>query len=99
MKIYRNVQDILKNHKGGSIAIGNFDGVHRGHQAVIQTAGNLALKQGLPWGVLTFEPHPRSYFFPEGPNFRFMSSHAKATRLNKLNVENHFLYKHILVLQ
>ena len=50
MKIYRNVQDILKNHKGGSIAIGNFDGVHRGHQAVIQTAGNLALKQGLPWG-------------------------------------------------
>ena len=62
MKIYRNAQDILKNHKGGSIAIGNFDGVHRGHQAVIQTAGNLALKQGLPWGVLTFEPHPKTFF-------------------------------------
>ena len=87
MKIYRNVQDILKNHKGGSIAIGNFDGVHRGHQAVIQTAGNLALRQGLPWGVLTFEPHPKTFFQKEKTPFRLTPFREKARYIEDEGVD------------
>ena len=62
MRLYRRFNGILQEHLGGSIAIGNFDGVHLGHQEVIQAAGKIAKKHGNPWGVLTFEPHPRSYF-------------------------------------
>ncbi len=44
------------------VAIGNFDGVHRGHQAVLERALEIAERDGLPAVVLTFEPHPRSFF-------------------------------------
>ncbi|MEM1237656.1 MAG: bifunctional riboflavin kinase/FAD synthetase [Pseudomonadota bacterium] len=73
--------------RGASVAIGNFDGVHLGHQAVI----DLARRDELPLGVMTFEPHPRSYFTalkgaPVKP-FRLMSADAKAHRLEKLGVD------------
>ncbi len=48
--------------KGGVVAIGNFDGVHRGHQAVLARALEEARARGVPALVLTFEPHPRSVF-------------------------------------
>ncbi len=56
--------------RGGAVAIGNFDGVHRGHQALLARTQELARREGKPWGVLTFEPHPRSFFRPEQPVFR-----------------------------
>ncbi len=56
--------------KGASVAIGNFDGVHRGHQAVLEAALSEAKAQGTPSGVMTFEPHPRDYFQPDKPVFR-----------------------------
>jgi riboflavin kinase/FMN adenylyltransferase len=87
MRIIRDYQFVKSSDKGASVAVGNFDGVHIGHQHVIEIARQWGYKNKSPLGVLTFEPHPRSYFFPEGPNFRLMSSDAKATRLNKLNVE------------
>ena len=87
MKIIRDYQFVKPSDKGASVAVGNFDGVHIGHQHVIEIARLWGLKNKSPLGILTFEPHPRSYFFPAGPNFRLMSSDAKATRLNKLNVE------------
>jgi riboflavin kinase/FMN adenylyltransferase len=87
MRIIRDYQFVKSSDKGASVAVGNFDGVHIGHQHVIEIARQWGSKNKSPLGVLTFEPHPRSYFSPEGPNFRLMSSDAKATRLNKLNVE------------
>ena len=62
--------------------MGNFDGVHLGHRAVIGLARNAA-----PLGILTFEPHPREYFAPTSPPFRLMNSEARANRLAKLGVK------------
>lgn len=65
--------------------MGNFDGVHLGHQAVI----GLARDQG-PLGVITFEPHPREFFAPHAAPFRLMSAESRANRLAKLGVKHLF---------
>lgn len=85
MKIVRDYQFVSPDDKGATVAIGNFDGVHRGHQAVIDIARNAA--PAAPLGILTFEPHPREYFAADAPPFRLMSAEAKATRLRKLGVD------------
>ncbi|APX23384.1 MAG: bifunctional riboflavin kinase/FAD synthetase [Rhodobacteraceae bacterium] len=85
MRIIRDYQYVDPEDRGASVAIGNFDGVHRGHQAVIDLAREAG--GGAPLGVLTFEPHPREYFAPDAPPFRLMSSKARATRLAKLGVD------------
>ncbi len=59
------------------VAIGNFDGVHRGHIAVIAAARARAQASGVPAAVLTFEPHPRSFFQPQAPLFRLTDERAK----------------------
>lgn len=61
--------------------MGNFDGVHLGHQAVIDLARGTA-----PLGIVTFEPHPREVFNPDAPPFRLMNAEARANRLAKLGV-------------
>ncbi|MBC7675498.1 MAG: bifunctional riboflavin kinase/FAD synthetase [Rhodoferax sp.] len=82
MKIYQHWQGLDVTAKGASVAMGNFDGVHLGHRAVIDLARGTA-----PLGILTFEPHPREYFAPQSPPFRLMNSEARANRLAKLGVE------------
>ena len=82
MRIYHDWQGIEAAHRGASVAMGNFDGVHLGHQHVIR----LAAGQG-PLGIVTFEPHPRNHFAPDAPPFRLMNSEARANRLAKLGVE------------
>jgi riboflavin kinase / FMN adenylyltransferase len=52
------------------VAIGNFDGLHRGHQKLLLIASEQARRLGKPWGIVTFEPHPRSFFKPDEPVFR-----------------------------
>jgi len=59
------------------VAIGNFDGVHLGHRAVVGTAMERAAAAHRPAAVLTFEPHPRSFFQPEAPSFQLTSEAAK----------------------
>ena len=56
--------------RGAVVAIGNFDGLHRGHQALLDQARDVARGQGRPWGMLTLEPHPREVFRPDEPVFR-----------------------------
>ena len=65
--------------------MGNFDGVHLGHQSVI----DLARPNG-PLGIVTFEPHPREYFAPSAPPFRLMNAEARSNRLAKLGVKHLF---------
>lgn len=63
--------------RGAVLAMGNFDGVHRGHQAVIAAVIERARGLGKPAGVLTFEPHPRDFFNPGEPLFRLTDEAAK----------------------
>ena len=70
---------------GASVALGNFDGVHLGHRAVIDQARGLG-----SLGVVTFEPHPRQFFAPEAAPFRLMNAPARAHELAKLGVEHLF---------
>jgi len=82
MEIYQHWQGVSPKHRGASVAMGNFDGVHLGHQHVI----SLAAQHG-PLGIITFEPHPRSYFAPKTGPFRLMNAEARANRLAKLGVQ------------
>lgn len=85
MRIVRDYQFTRPEDRGACAAIGNFDGVHLGHQAVIRLAREVA--PNAPLGVMTFEPHPREYFAPDAASFRLMSAEARAARLEKLGVE------------
>ncbi len=87
MRIIRDYTFVAETDRGASAAIGNFDGVHLGHQSVIDLARNAGDAIGAPLGVMTFEPHPRQYFAPDAPPFRLMSREARAHRLQKLGVE------------
>jgi riboflavin kinase/FMN adenylyltransferase len=69
--------------RGASVAMGNFDGLHLGHQAVIDLARGSA-----PLGIVTFEPHPRQYFNLDAPPFRLMNAEARANRLARLGVDH-----------
>ena len=73
--------------RGASVAIGNFDGVHRGHQALLAEAQRAAEAAGRPWGVITFEPHPRSFFRPSEPVFRLSPAPLKARLLAALGAD------------
>lgn len=70
--------------RGGVVAIGNFDGVHRGHQAVLKRALERAETLGVPALVLTFEPHPRTVFNPDKPVFRLTPPPLRARILEAM---------------
>jgi len=86
MHIVRDYQFANTDDIGAAVAIGNFDGVHLGHQAVLDVVREQAERLNCPMGVMTFEPHPREYFAPDAPAFRLMGAEAKAHRLEKLGV-------------
>ncbi len=85
MRIIRDYEFVNEQDKGASVAIGNFDGVHVGHQSVITLARKAA--PDAPLGVMTFEPHPREFFAPDATPFRLTGSAARASRLEKLGVD------------
>lgn len=72
---------------GPVVAIGNFDGVHRGHAAVIERAKALAARLGRPCAVLTFEPHPADYFAGRSVIFRLTTDDARARILKRLGLD------------
>jgi riboflavin kinase/FMN adenylyltransferase len=87
MRIIRDTLFLDPYDRGAAAAIGNFDGVHLGHQAVIDMARAEARRLGVPLGVMTFEPHPREFFAPDAPAFRLMSAETRAHRMAKLGVD------------
>lgn len=87
MRIFRHTAGIPDSARGGTIAIGNFDGVHRGHQAVIGEALRVARERNVPMGVVTFDPHPRRYFRPEEPPFQLTPMRGKVRQLRGIGVD------------
>lgn len=87
MQILRHYADVPAVLRGGVYALGNFDGVHLGHQQVVAEARRVAHALGVPLGVLVFEPHPRQFFFPDEPFFRLTPFRSKARILEKLGVD------------
>jgi riboflavin kinase/FMN adenylyltransferase len=71
-----------------SVAIGNFDGVHLGHQAVISEAATHAKKLGSSLSVITFDPHPRRFFRPDEPSFQLTPLRSKVRRFEAIGVEH-----------
>ena len=76
---------------GAVLAIGNFDGVHRGHQAVLAMAADLSRRMGRKLAVMTFEPHPRAFFRPGEPFFRLTEAAEKAAILGHYGVDAVFV--------
>jgi riboflavin kinase / FMN adenylyltransferase len=87
IRVIRGWKDLPAGDRGAAVAMGNFDGVHRGHQRVIELAATAAAEQGVPLGVITFDPHPRVYFRPSEPAFRLMKPDQQARALEKLGVD------------
>ena len=86
MKLY-NSFNIKKKHKNSIILIGNFDGIHLGHQKLFKLAKMYQKKYSLKIGVLTFEPMPKMFFNPNLKNFRLSNLNQKIENLSKLNVD------------
>jgi len=85
MIVYKNL-NIKKNHKNSVIAIGNFDGVHLGHQKVLKEAYQKAKRNNLKFGVVTFEPAPTMFFNKNIKNHRINSVEQKIYYLKKLKL-------------
>ena len=86
MKIYKN-PNLNVRHRNGVIAIGNFDGIHLGHQKVINEAKKKAKKNKLPFGLMTFEPVPVMFFNKKIKNHRINSLEQKKDQLKKLKLD------------
>jgi riboflavin kinase/FMN adenylyltransferase len=84
---FHDVSGFAGELKHGVVAIGNFDGMHRGHQAVLAQAMETAASLGAPASVLTFEPHPRTVFRPDQPVFRLTPAPMKARILGQLGFD------------
>lgn len=91
MKTLTDYKNLSPEEKGAVIALGNFDGLHRGHQAVIHAAKDRAKALGAPLAVGVFRPHPVLFFKPDTPPFRLMSAALRARTLVDLGVD--FLYE------
>jgi len=86
---YRNEkkEPLPEGLSGGVVAIGNFDGVHRGHRSVLERALSLAETRNVPALVLTFEPHPRTVFQPDRPVYRLTPAPLKARLLEAIGFQ------------
>ncbi|MCH7540396.1 MAG: bifunctional riboflavin kinase/FAD synthetase [Proteobacteria bacterium] len=91
MRIFLHYTNLPKEMLGAVVTLGNFDGVHRGHQSVIAEAGSIARRLGVPSAVLTFEPHPVRVFRPTLPPFRLTPFRVKARHLEAYGVDALFV--------
>ncbi len=91
IQIIRDWRNLPAALKGAAVAIGAFDGVHRGHQAVIASAAEAAKRLDAPLAVVSFDPHPRRWFQPEAAPFRLMTADQVARALEPLGVDSLYL--------
>lgn len=90
MRLFRHFAEVPPTFRGAVIALGNFDGMHLGHQAVIGEAVRIARAKGVAAAVMTFEPHPRMFFKPEQEPFRLSPFRIKARMIEAMGVD--YLY-------
>ena len=93
MKIVRGLHNLPQNWSGCVATIGNFDGVHRGHQEVLQRMHTLARTYALPTLLMTFEPHPSEFFRPQQPPARLCSIRDKILALRNQNLQHLLLIR------
>lgn len=91
MQLFRHATRLPDDCRGSVAALGNFDGFHRGHQAVVGEAGRLAREKGKKLAVFTTEPHPRSFFSDEGDHFRLTPFRQRANLLESFGVDLMFV--------
>jgi riboflavin kinase / FMN adenylyltransferase len=91
MHIYRHTA--LKKHPQLALAIGNFDGLHLGHQALLSKIVEVAYLKQLKPAVMTFEPHPREYFTPQNAPARLSSMREKLEYFNEAGIEDVFVLR------
>ena len=91
MDLVRFWRDVPAKLKGAALAIGNFDGVHRGHQEVLNAAIKIAREEGRRSGAVVFEPHPREFFAPDTPFFRLTPLPLKLELLEALGLDQTFV--------
>jgi riboflavin kinase / FMN adenylyltransferase len=87
VEIVRDWRGLPPELRGAAVAIGAFDGVHRGHQAVIAKAAEAARALSVPLAVVSFDPHPRRWFQPAAAPFRLMTVGQMARALAPLGVD------------
>jgi riboflavin kinase/FMN adenylyltransferase len=93
MRIIRDTRYCPPDARGAVIALGNFDGVHIGHRAIIRRAVELAKQLGTHAAVMTFEPHPREFFAPDAPRLRMYSLRQKLSLLEEAGIKQVFLMR------
>jgi len=91
LRIIHDWKGLSADDRGAAVALGNFDGVHLGHQQVIAGAAEAARRLSAPLGVISFDPHPRRLFHPNEPAFRLMTLDQQARALAALGVERFYL--------
>ncbi|MEO5365839.1 MAG: riboflavin biosynthesis protein RibF [Magnetococcus sp. WYHC-3] len=93
MYIVRGAHNLPERFHGGAVAIGNFDGVHRGHQAMFHTLVDLASDRGIPALALTFEPHPRRVLRPEVPLPRISTVRGKGRWMEQAGIDAMYILR------
>lgn len=93
MKIITNYEACPLDARGAAIALGNFDGVHRGHQEIIRITKEISRNNSIPSAVMTFEPHPASIFKPNLPPNRITPFPAKSKKISELGIDIIFAFK------
>ena len=93
MRIIRDFTFCASECKGAVVALGNFDGVHLGHQAILEKAIALAKAAGVPSAVMTFEPHPREFFAKNKKRLRISSLHSKVKIFSDMGIDTLFLVR------
>lgn len=91
IEVIRDWRGLTEAQKGAAVAVGAFDGVHRGHQAVIAGAREAAQRLGVPLGVVSFHPHPRRLFQPDVAPFALMTPDQMARALDELGIYRLYL--------
>jgi riboflavin kinase/FMN adenylyltransferase len=91
LTVFRDGDTIPAEVHGAVVAIGNFDGLHRGHQALVRAAIEAAHAKARPAAILTFDPHPRAFFAPDASHFRLTPEPVKLKILTELGLDAAFI--------
>ncbi|PKR60018.1 bifunctional riboflavin kinase/FAD synthetase [Thalassospira lohafexi] len=87
MRVFRSFENLTDEARGAVVAIGNFDGLHLGHQSLLDQAREIARDLGVPLAILTFEPHPRMLFRADDPPFRLTSADDRETAASTIDID------------